>query len=131
MRRITNLANAGVQTKTAQTLARHCRITLTMDRHSHTLREQEAEALGVLPDLATSSREVVRKTGTDDNPVLASCLAFSSGRTGTLLDSDGLPGETRLQCVDTEKTVVSACIPISGSVCTSGDGPGLQNQWGV
>ena len=34
---ITNLANAGVHPKTAQTLARHCSITLTMDRYSHTL----------------------------------------------------------------------------------------------
>src|SRR5262249_50698710 len=48
---ITNLANGGVHPKTAQTLARHCTISLTMDRYSHTLREQEAEALAALPDL--------------------------------------------------------------------------------
>ena len=128
---ITNLANGGVHPKTAQTLARHCSITLTMDRYSHTLREQEAEALGVLPDLAPSSREAARRTGTDDVPVLASCLALSGGRKGALVDSNGLRAGNGLQCVDTEKTVVAAGFPHSGSVCTSGEGPGLQNQWGV
>jgi len=104
---ITNLANAGVHPKTAQTLARHCSITLTMDRYSHTLREQEADALGVLPDLAPSSREAVRKTGTDNAVVLASCLALSSGQQGTLVDSDGLSGKERVQCENAGKTVVS------------------------
>jgi integrase len=49
---ITNLANSGVHPKTAQTLARHGTISLTMDRYSHTLREQEIDALTVLPDLS-------------------------------------------------------------------------------
>ena len=35
---ISNLANAGVHPKTAQTLARHSTITLTMDRYSHSCR---------------------------------------------------------------------------------------------
>lgn len=128
---ITNLANAGVHPKTAQTLARHCSITLTMDRYSHTLREQEAEALGVLPDLSPASREAARKTGTDDAVVLACCLALSGGRTGTLVASDRLGTGDGLQCIGTEKTVVSQQFATSGSVCTSGEGPGLQNQWGV
>lgn len=50
---------------------------------------------------------------------------------GTLVDSDGLKVNAALQCVDTEKTVVFKVFPHSGSVCTSGEGPGLQNQWGV
>lgn len=102
-----------------------------MDRYSHTLREQEAEALGVLPDLTPSSREAARKTGTDGARVLASCLALSSGLKGTLVAFDGLRTENGLQCVDAEKTEVASAFPHSGSVCTSGDGPGLQNQWGV
>jgi hypothetical protein len=57
----TNLANAGGHPKTAQTLARHRSITLTMDRNSHALQEQEAEALGVLSDLAPSSRDAICK----------------------------------------------------------------------
>ncbi len=34
---ITNLARGGVHPKTAQSLARHSTITLTMDRYSHTV----------------------------------------------------------------------------------------------
>ena len=41
------------------------------------------------------------------------------------------PAANVLQCVDCEKDVVSARFPLSGSVCTSGGGPGLQNQWRV
>ena len=109
-------------------LARHCSITLTMDRYSHTLREQEAEALGVLPDLAPSSREAVRKTGTDDAPVLASCLALSGGPKGALVDSDGLSDEERVQCENTGKTVIS----VVSSKCRRGgraaDCTGLENR---
>jgi hypothetical protein len=65
-----------------------------------------------------------------ENPP-ASCLALSGGPKGTLVDSDGLPSEARLQCVGKEKTAVSAGFPTPGSVCTFGDGPGLQNQRGV
>jgi integrase len=61
---ITNLANAGVHPKTAQTLARHCSITLTMDLYSHTLRGQEAEALAVLPDLSQPTPHELKATGT-------------------------------------------------------------------
>jgi integrase len=128
---ITNLANAGIHPKTAQTLARHSTIALTMDKYTHTLREQEAEALGVLPDLSPTSREAVRATGTDGVSVLASCLALSSGQQGALVDSDGLTKGDVLQCVDMGKTVVSKRFPTLGSVCTTGVGPGLQNQWGV
>src|SRR5262249_21872211 len=87
---ITNLANSGVHPKTAQTLARHGTIPLTMDRYSHTLREQEAEALAVLPDLSGPSREALRATGTTDAGPVDACatgqkndlalrLSFSSG----------------------------------------------------
>jgi integrase len=62
---ISNLARAGVHPKTAQTLARHSTITLTMDRYSHTLREQEAEALATLPDLSATGRQAPAATGTD------------------------------------------------------------------
>jgi integrase len=125
---ITNLANAGVHPKTAQTLARHCSITLTMDRYSHTLREQEAEALGVLPDLAPSSREATRKTGTDDAAVLASCLALSSGQQGTLVDSDGLSDQERVQCENAGKIKVSK---VSSKLRRGGraaDCTGLENR---
>jgi len=63
---ITHLANGGVYPNTAQALARHSTITLTMDRYSHSLRGQQAEALDALPDLSAPSAESVRATGTDN-----------------------------------------------------------------
>ena len=76
---ITNLANGGVHPKTAQVLARHCTITLTMDRYSHTGRAADAAALGALPDLsADGETELTERPASDetsDPSVLASCLA--------------------------------------------------------
>ena len=101
---ISNLAGAGVHPKTAQTLARHSTITLTMDRYSHTLREQEAEALAVLPDLAGPAPESLRATGTSDplpvdacatgrERVLASCLALSERSSEPPIDCVGREGQ--------------------------------------
>ena len=63
---ITNLASGGVHPKTAQSLARHSDITLTMNRYSHSYRDQEIDALRTLPDLSNPSRQRLRATGTDD-----------------------------------------------------------------
>jgi len=46
------LAAAGVHPKTAQEILRHSRIELTMSIYTHTLRGQESEAVGKLPDLS-------------------------------------------------------------------------------
>jgi integrase len=54
---ITNLAQGGVHPKTAQALARHSTITLTMDRYSHSGRQDEARALSALPDLSGPGEE--------------------------------------------------------------------------
>jgi hypothetical protein len=62
---ISALASGGVHPKTAQTLARHSTITLTMDRYSHTYRGEAAAALSVLPDLSAPIREAATATGTD------------------------------------------------------------------
>jgi len=136
---LTNLANGGVHPKTAQALARHSTISLTMDRYSHSLIGDQARALDVLPDLDHPAREALPATGTAGrepvaNPLsenLARHLALCSGRGGTLVDSDGLSAAEAVQCVDGGKPMVSTQIPSSGSVCTSGGGPGLQNQWRV
>jgi integrase len=61
---ISMLAASGVHPKTAQSLARHSTITLTLDRYTHSLREAETAALGALPDL-TPSPAAQRATGTD------------------------------------------------------------------
>ncbi len=78
---ITSLARGGVHPKLAQALARHSTITLTMDRYSHTVIGEQADALAALPDLTPdrSSPERHRATGTYDvaQDVLASNLAFS------------------------------------------------------
>ena len=63
---ISNLAAGGVHPKTAQALARHSTITLTMDRYSHSYHGEQSAALEVLPDLSRPTRESVRATGTDD-----------------------------------------------------------------
>ena len=71
---LTNLARGGVHPKTAQALTRHSTITLTMDRYTHSIREEERQALSALPDL-DSELVAVRATGTTGPVVLASCLA--------------------------------------------------------
>lgn len=94
---ITNLANGGVHPKTAQTLARHCTITLTMDRYSHVVRGDQTAALGVLPDLSGPARQQARATGTDNaratapdaDPRLADCLAQNGRRTPIVVEASG------------------------------------------
>ena len=67
---LTLLAAGGVHPKIAQALARHSTITLTMDRYSHTVLGDQAEALAALPDLSEKPDEQQRQkaTGTDDAP---------------------------------------------------------------
>jgi hypothetical protein len=72
---ITNLANGGVHPKIAQALARHSTITLTMDRYSHTLVEEQCTAVAALADLSWQTG-TTKAAGTDST-VLASCLALS------------------------------------------------------
>jgi site-specific recombinase XerD len=53
---ISALARGGVHPRVAQSLARHCTITLTMDLYTHVLQEQEIDALKRLPDLSIPSK---------------------------------------------------------------------------
>lgn len=90
---ITNLARSGVHPKTAQALARHSTITLTMDKYSHSAIGEQADALKGLPDLTGPAANVNRKTGTDDRTspnVLASCLASKHAKQRTPMDASGL-----------------------------------------
>jgi len=48
---ITNLARANVSPKTAQSLARHSDIRLTMDIYTHVEQEEQATAIRGLPSL--------------------------------------------------------------------------------
>ncbi len=64
---VTNLARSGVHPKTAQALARHSTISLTMDTYTHSLLEGHAAAVGRLPDLdAGAGAAALAATGTDD-----------------------------------------------------------------
>src|SRR5262249_28284764 len=135
---ITNLANGGAHPKTAQALARHSTITLTMDRYSHTLVEEQSAALAALPDLSRPARQEARATGTDGarsldsrRNVLASCLALPGGRMETVGGAGRLSAGGAVESQRLGVSAVSAEKPGSGSVCTSGGGPGLQNQWRV
>ena len=48
---ITNLGRAKVSPKTAQTLARHSDISLTMNIYSHVAEEDQIEAINALPGI--------------------------------------------------------------------------------
>ena len=75
---ITNLATGGVAPKTAQALARHSTITLTLDRYTHQYKGDEAAALDVLPDLSAPPAEAVALLGTDDSAATADDTPTSS-----------------------------------------------------
>jgi len=62
---ISNLAAGGVHPKTAQRMARHSSIGLTMDRYTHLRREDLTDALASLPDYSTEP-QAMSKTGTTD-----------------------------------------------------------------
>jgi len=66
---ISALASGGVHPKTAQTLARHSTITLTMDRYTHQYAGNLTAALDLLPDLSRPTPEAAKATGTDDRLV--------------------------------------------------------------
>jgi hypothetical protein len=87
---VTNLAAGGVHPKTAQVLARHSTITLTIDRYSHNQRAAELAALDTLPDL--SEHKSVQRTSEpqQDEAVLASCWARNERPSESLRDSERL-----------------------------------------
>ncbi len=80
---ISNLARGGVHPKLAQALARHSTVTLTMDRYTHTVIGEQADALTALPDLSGDGPETERQraTGTDDSvaPIVALPVAQTAG----------------------------------------------------
>ena len=63
---VSNLAKAGVHPRTAQELARHSDIKLTMARYTHLELRDLSSALEGLPKLPTVEVEAVRATGTED-----------------------------------------------------------------
>ena len=72
------LARGGVHPKTAQDLARHSDINLTMSTYTHTFLKDRKDALDALPDLDQPSEakaaEMARTAGTDDRILLGHVL---------------------------------------------------------
>jgi integrase len=64
---ISSLAKAGIHPKTAQELARHSTITLTMDHYTHVGLYDLGAALSSVPALPTGEKSAHLATGTDDS----------------------------------------------------------------
>ncbi|MGD0463681.1 MAG: hypothetical protein ABSB74_14440 [Tepidisphaeraceae bacterium] len=93
---ISNLAAGGVHPKTAQRLACHSSITLTMDRYTHLRRENLAEALDTLPDLS-STRQAAVATGTDGNSLAPSLSPQRGQRAWMRPDASNWPARLKIQ----------------------------------
>ena len=73
------LAQAGVHPKTAQELARHSTITLTMDHYTHVSLYDLGAAVGTLPALPEPKLESEKATGTDGRKMVAGMVAGVNG----------------------------------------------------
>ena len=63
---ITNLGKAGVNPKTAQILARHSDISLTMNIYTHVNREAEVAAINALPNVPKSITDKSKQDDEDE-----------------------------------------------------------------
>ena len=84
---ITNLSRAGVNPKTAQSLARHSSIVLTMDHYTHLRVDDDRRALELLPRIDAPQLQELPATGTDGASVLSLCLSLLGGSPQTSVDS--------------------------------------------
>ena len=100
---ITNLASSGVSPKVAQSLARHSTITLTMDRYTHTLQEQETAAVAMLPDLTAA--EPQQATGTAGADLVRPFVQHSGEFPRTTTDFDRPASASRPKSQNEENPV--------------------------
>jgi integrase len=123
---ISSLAASGVNPKTAQQLARHSTITLTLDRYSHVALQAMAAALESLPDLPGASRTageaaVLQATGTDNALArLDRALPQTLMLVDPLMTTDDKPLAVMGSGRDSTKTAEmtaheSTCEPVSSS----------------
>ncbi len=137
---ISSLAAAGVHPKTAQQLARHSTITLTMDRYTHLSVRDMAGALDELPNVPSSSPnrpetsvQLLRATGTDHdsaadaNPKACHFLVQADGRACPPMSETS--GNPQAESIKEErpkphenKGLDRSCPPISGESESSGGG---------
>jgi integrase len=92
---ITSLAQAGVHPKTAQELARHSTITLTLDRYSHVGLYDQNAAIASLPAMPSAQAATAQSTGTDDahatvQNVLPKCLPKRTAERRVCVHRDAL-----------------------------------------
>ena len=104
---ITNLVKGGASPKVVQSLARHSKITLTMDTYTHISLYDERGALDGLPDLSCLNKNVAEsneaaelKTGTDNQSVgaykkLTKKSDFNTNSV-SLIGTDGIIENTNL-----------------------------------
>jgi len=108
---ITGLANGGVHPSTAQALARHSTIVLTMDRYSHSLRGQQAEALDALPDLSAPPAESAKATGTYDAQAVQDATGCPRMTEPTSRRTDGPSGKAG--DMGESESVLASCLALS------------------
>ncbi len=101
---ITNLAGSGVHPKTAQALARHSDINLTMSRYTHSVLEAQSEAVNLLPDLNGEMGARTAATGTEG-------VATEAGRTAPVQSvlAFCLAKQERFQTVDSDLSGQKTC----------------------
>jgi site-specific recombinase XerD len=113
---ISNLVAAGVHPKTAQTLARHSTITLTMDRYTHVASEAMTLAVKSLPDLdqQASKDEIIPSTEITPAPVsLSPDLSPGRDTPGASVEFHGVNGDRAKLEVYEGKTDKNAGFPTS------------------
>ena len=133
---ISNLARGGIHPKVAQALARRSTITLTMDRYSHTVVEEQVASL---THCRTCPRQAGKlfATGTDGGTGcqrnLASSLSVSGRFQTTRVDSGGQnPDNARVEQIPekTEETPVFAGNSEIRRGARAADWAGLENRCG-
>lgn len=126
---VTRLASSGVHPKTAQMLARHSTITLTMDLYTHSEKGAELDALATLPDLSVSADCLAQNGASDEisgDPERLEAVveedAENPTETSKYGDSDNGPGGTRTLTGVAPKRILSPprlpVPPRARGVCT-------------
>lgn len=114
---ITSLERAGVSPRTAQSLARHCDIRLTMGVYTHIGLHDQTRAIGALPAPPRDSNDgnttsaVLQKTGTDDSADQRTMAEIAKREVPTMVPSGAKNGAIRLASLGDE--VAPNCTPTS------------------
>jgi len=103
---VSALVRGGANAKVVQTLARHSDPKMTLGVYAKLGRDDERDALALLPALpsTTTPDEAARATGTDGDSVSASCSAFEGAEPCSSMHRTDTPSPTD----DPEKAVVGA-----------------------